>query len=34
MAQNVDNRTLSSDFKSMFDLEKLTGKNFNDWYMQ
>ncbi|GJU75598.1 retrotransposon protein, putative, ty1-copia subclass [Tanacetum coccineum] len=31
MAQ-PDNNTLSSAFKTFFEREKLTGKNFNDWY--
>ena len=33
MAQ-PDNNTLSYAFKQMFDREKLTGNNFNDWFRQ
>ncbi|GJZ30336.1 retrotransposon protein, putative, ty1-copia subclass [Tanacetum coccineum] len=32
MAQPDNKNTLSSAFKTFFELEKLTGDNFNDWY--
>ena len=32
MAQSDNNTNMGSAFKSFFEREKLTGKNFNDWY--